>query len=345
MIAVGLVILSLSSAATAEVIVTPVRGYIELDSDSYTCSWGTDNICHPCVNDADVPDEQRLMLAFGVTSPTSRAYGRIAGTVSPFVEIDGVTVTPDLLPSGSFFRVGLYWQDYFVPPACGNGDQPGVTYSIGAVASGSVQRDGVATIDIPKEQASLIAFEISFCNQFVYLGSGCGIAGSATNRWRLHMPQALQAYALDAGDAPPLAPSGMGITVDLLQGPGGTLTVTRGESPPPVGPPLEGAPGYWEVNTDMPAESFSALVDLEFATADLPPGITPEELTATVFDPVAGDWRLLPTTVDAASGTATAMTNQFGVLALATVQAVPTQAVTWSALKAIYSQRPPVADR
>jgi hypothetical protein len=335
-VAAGFAVLQLAVVASAEVVHTPVRGYIELTSGEYYCSWGADNVCHPCVNDADTPDEDRLMVAFGVTGPGYVAYGEISGTVAPFVEIDGVTLTPDLLPVGSFFRSGLYWQDYFVPSACPNGDAPGVVYNIGSLPEGSGQADGTAVLDIPKEDASLIPFSIRFCNEFVYWGVGCGVAGSQTNRWRLHLPQELRAFVVPGGDAPPVVPAGLDIVVDFREGVGGTLSMTHGLGSAPVGESLMGVPGYWEVNTDMPQESFVADVILSFAAADLPPGVQPEELTMVVYDAEAGGWRDLLTVVDPEVGTATATTDRLSVMALAVDPPVELKTRSWGAVKATY---------
>jgi hypothetical protein len=338
--AILLLALPLSARVCAEVVHTPVRGYIELTSGEYFCSWDTDQICHPCVNDADTPDEDRLIVAFGVTAPTYVAYGEIEGTVTPFVEIDGVTLTPDLLPTGSFFRSGVFWRDFFVPANCPNGAEPGVIYTIGSLPEATVQGDGTAEFDIPAAEAGLVPFSFRFCNEFVYWGVGCEIGGSQTQRWRLHLPQELRAFVVPAGDAPPVAPPGLDIVVDLQSGPGGTLTMTRGAGPTPVGEPLVGPPGYWEVNADLAPASFAAEIILGFAVADLPPEITPEELVVLLFDPAVDAWLPLATEIDAAAGLATATTDMFGVLALGAEPSVRAHAASWSTVKGLYATRP-----
>lgn len=318
-------------ATMAEVVHTPVLGDIVLGSASYDCPQGT---CQPCVNDVDFPGDTRLMLAFGTTGPTLDAWGTISGTVAPFVEIDGVQLFPSLLPTGSFFRAGLVWHDFLVPGSCPNGP-PGLTYEVAPSSSATVNGDGSVDIDVPAEAATAaVPFSFRFCNEFVYWGAGCDVAGSSTHRWALHLPAPLHAFEVGPGSAAPIVVAGQDIALTFQEGPGGVFTSTKVDAPAPVGAPLTGPASHWDLRTDMAPGSFTAELTVSFDLLVLPPEVNPAELVLVRFDEALEVWQSLDTILDLSAGTATATTDRFSIFALTTEVPVATASRSWGSIKA-----------
>ena len=126
LIALSLFAATLTGAsARAQIVHTPVFGDIELEIAEIECP-SEPSACFFCVNDVDDPGDHRLIIALGQRLPWIPVWANAQGFVRPFVEIDGVHVPPSLLPTGSFFRSGLYWLDRFIPPSCSGDVPPGV---------------------------------------------------------------------------------------------------------------------------------------------------------------------------------------------------------------------------
>jgi hypothetical protein len=314
----------------------PVYGDIQLSVAQIECPVAN---CMLCVNDVDDPGDHRLMLAFGATTAAQGAWGTVIGTVAPFVEIDGVTLTPDLLPAAAYFSSVFYWRDFPFPPVCANGSPPQVIYQIADRPQQIVSGDGTETIVIPVRDALVVPFEVSFCSQFVSWGAGCDVAGSSERKWRLFLPAPVQAFTIVPGDAPPVEIPDMGIMIDVADGPGGTLSASRIEGAAPFGTPPPGPDGYWDLSTDAPAGSFEAEVAVAFDPATLPDGVSADDLRLVRWSADDGIWQGLATSIDAPSGTATASVVSFGPLALTWESPLAVEAASWGKVKAVYRAR------
>ncbi len=321
--------------APAEVVIEPVMGDVQLDVAEVECSDYPSG-CMLCVNDVDNPGDTRLIVACGQRLPGVATWANVQGTVRPFVVLDGVEVTPSLLPFGSRVRTRLGWLDRAYPPSCPGGVPPGVTYAIGDDPTRTVTGDGEATVEVDAGFGDVIPFTFDVCSQFVWWGVGCDIAGSQSYRWSFLAPEVPRAFALAAGDAEPISLPGDGILLDVLDSPGGAVTITRVDAEPPAGPAFVGAPGYWDVETDMPSGSYSARVELSFDVGTLPAEAEPSELVIAVYDPSRDRWESLETTLDLDLGLAGATTERLSMFIVTMPPAVPVETLSWGSLKATY---------
>lgn len=323
--------LLIPGAAIAQSVHQPVKGFVEVLEQEITCAHP--NACFFCINDEATTGDNRLVVAIGSVLAGVEVSGLVEGVVHPFVEVDGVTLTPPLLPAGAFFRAGVRWSDLPFAPAC-DGTPPGVTYEIGGMPEMTESGDGETTIDIPVEVADGIPFRFTTCSQLIYWGAGCNLSGSSPRSWKLHLPGTLDAFALEAGDAPPIAPAGSDVVVDVIDGPGGLLSVARMAGPSPVGPEVMGPDVHWDLRTDMPTGGFTASLVFTFDPSALPLDVDATDLRVSVLDEALGVWEQLPTEIDEGAGTATAEAERLGVVVLAVPASVPIHETSWGSLKA-----------
>ena len=321
--------------SAADVRISPVMGDIELTSSEVSCPSQPSG-CFLCINDEDTTGDNRLILALGASSPFLVTVGHATGVVRPFVEIDGVRLTPDLLPCGAYFRSGLYWFDRFTPPAC-PGTPPGVTYQIGNMPEVTVTGDGEADFEIPATDAMEVPFDISLCSMFVYWGGGCNISGSSDESWELFVPAAMNAAEVAAGDAAPALLTASSFAIDFLTSPGGVVSVSHVLAEPPVGPGIDHLNGYWDVKSDMTDGSFTASVSFNFDVASLPSHVDPATIAVVIYDDTSDQWTMLATSVDVTAQTATATTNRLHKFALIGDAALPVKPATWGAIKSQYA--------
>jgi hypothetical protein len=330
-----LVLVAIVPPVGAQVRVVPVMGDIELSAGEVSCP-SLPSGCTLCINDEDTTGDNRLIIALGETYPFITTEGYAAGVVRPFVVVDGVRLTPDLLPCDAYFRSGVSWSDDFTPNACG-ATPPGVTYQIGTMPEATVTGDGSAYFTIPATEANEVSFEVSLCSQFFYWGGGCNIGGSSDESWELYVPAAMNALEIPAGDAVPLATPGSDFAVDFSSSPGGVLCVSHVSADPPVAPPIMHLNGYWDVHSDLAPGAFTADVSFGFDANALPPEVEPGAITVAVYDTDSGVWDLLATTVDVDGQTATATTVRLSKFVLIGGMALPAEATSWGAVKARYA--------
>ncbi len=330
----SILLLTNAAVAPAQTLVTPVMGDIELTTSDVSCPSQPSG-CYLCINDEDTTGDNRLILALGASSPFLVTVGHASGVVRPFVMVDGVRLTPDMLPCGAFFRSGLYWFDRFTPPAC-SGTPPNVTYQIGSMPEVTVTGDGTTDIEIPAIDAMEVPFEISLCSMFIYWGGGCGISGSSDESWELFVPAAMNAADVPGGGVPVAMP-GSEFVVALQTGGDGVVSVSHVMDDPPVGSGVEHINGYWDVHSDLTSDTFVANVSFGFDTATLPPDVDPAAITVAIFDESTGNWTALPTVVDVTAETATATTSRLHKFVLLGNAPVPVKQTSWGAIKALYA--------
>lgn len=119
-----------------------------------------------------------------------------------------------------------------------------------------------------------------------------------------------------SGDAPPVAFEKTDVTIDFLSGSGGEVSAYRIDESPGTAhfPHL---PRYWDVDTDMENETFTAQMTFEYDDAEiLAAGLSEENLTIAFFD---STWHSLPTIVDSEFNKATITTNRFGLFAISDI--------------------------
>lgn len=324
---------TIPAAAAAQSIHQPVKGSVDVLEHEITCAHP--NACFFCINDENTTADHRLLVAIGSVLAATEVSGFVEGIVRPFVEIDGVTLTPPLLPTGAFFRSGLRWSDLPFPPSC-DGTSPGVIYRIGDTGDIAESGDGDTTIDIPVAEADAIPFRFTVCSQLIYWGAGCNLSGSSPRSWKLHLPGTFNAFVIAAGDAPPLSPPNGDVVVDVVDGPGGVLTVARMSGAPPVGPVFLGANVHWDLRTDMPPGTHTVSLELAFDPATLPPEVDAGDLQVSVLDETLGTWESFPTTIDEVGGSASAEVDRLGVVALIAPPPVPVLDASWGRLKASF---------
>lgn len=317
-----------------DVVFAPVKGYIHITTLSVECP-SQPVACFTCINDEATTADNRLMIALGETYPAVPTTGSAIGVVMPFVDVDGVRLTPDLLPCGAFFRFGVSWSDLPLATNC-SGALKGVTYQIGPFPEATVSGDGSTQYDLPAEDAIAVPFEFSLCSQFVYWGAGCNVSGSSQHGWKLHTPGELHALQVGPGDSPGAGIAASEFAVDFESSPGGVLSVSRVAGDPPGTPPVPHLNGYWDVHTDMPVGSYVAQVSLNVDPSALPEGVTIAEVKIAAYDPDAGSWDVLPTTPDEAVGVVRANTAQLTKFVLLDSPPVPVEHLSWGAVKAIY---------
>jgi hypothetical protein len=334
--AIGVVaLLAVVPQVHADVRIAPVMGYIELSAGEVSCP-SLPTGCLFCLNDENTTADHRLMLAIGATSPFIVTTGYAAGVIRPFIEIDGVRLTPDLFPCDAYLRCGVFWMDRFTPPACGT-TPPGVTYTIGSMPEVAVTGDGSTHFTIPATEASEVPFEISVCSMFFYWGAGCNVSGSADKAWELLVPAAMNALAVPAGDAAPMQAPGSDFAIDFSSSSGGVLSISHVPADPPVGSAIDHLNGYWDVHSDLAPGTFTAQASFGFNAASLPPSVDPSGIAVAVYYAEMDMWGMLPTTVDVAGQTATATIDRASKFALVAEPALATKNVTWGALKAKFS--------
>lgn len=331
----GLVALAAASPVVAgEVVVTPVLGDVELFTAEIECP-GHSGACFLCVNDVDAPGDHRLMVAVGQAIAFEEVTALVEGVVRPFVEVDGITVGPALLPTNATFRFGFRWRDTPFPPSC-DGVAPHVTYRFGDAGDTTVSGDGTLEVLIPAAEALEVDFRISLCSQFAYFGAGCDVGGSSSSGWQLRLPGPLEVASADPGDADPIDLPDAAMSLDFSTGPGGTVTAVHvATGVAPDAPPYTGLDGYWEPRGSMAAGSFEADVTLEFDPASIPVEVDPEDLVMVVLDD-SGRWEVLATIIDLDAGTAVAGTDRLGTMAIVSGVSVPVGAGSWGALKASF---------
>jgi hypothetical protein len=323
------------TASGQDMILEPVLGQIQMDNDGiWSCQITGSQLCTSCVEDADTPaPNPPLIIAFGTTGLFGWSYGTLSGTIQLALEVDGLTIPPALLPCNSYFtsRIGVGMG--FVPNSpCGT---QGLDYQINSNI-GSFTEGGNHEITIPAEEADLVCFEINFCSVSAHWGAGCNVGGSFNDRWVLHAPGLLNAALVDPGDSGPLSFPTQGVTLDFAQGGGGLVTVLRSELDAPGGSAPSGPSGSWEIRTDMPDGSYSAMVTLEFDPLALPAEIDPAGLMIARYDRAADRWDILASTVDVLAGTVTATTDGLSKFVLAAENVVGVTTTTWGAIKAKY---------
>jgi hypothetical protein len=322
--------------AGADVVITPVKGDIELTSSFVSCPSNPSG-CLLCVNDEDTGHEL-LMVALGGTSAFLVIEGYAEGFVRPVVEIDGVILTPDILPCGAFFRSGIRWLDRFTPPAC-NGTPPGVTFQVAAMPETTVTGDGDLVVDIPATEASVVPFRFSVCSMFVHWGAGCNIAESSSRQWRLIVPAALHAVEVGPGDAAPATVSASDFAIDFSSSDGGALSVSHVPADPPVGPPVDHLSGYWDIHGNFEDGTFLAAVSFGFDANALPPEVDPATIAVLAYDIDSDNWDMLATTVDVTAQTATVTIDRLTKFVLVGGSVLPTETKSWGAIKDLYSVR------
>lgn len=318
----------------ADVLITPVKGNIVLSAGEVSCPSQPSG-CWMCINDEDTTGDNRLIIALGEDYPFVPTLGYAAGVVRPFVEIDGVRITPDILPCGAYFRSGVYWLDRFTPPSC-DGVPPGVTYQIGTMPAVTVTGDGETDFDIPATDAIEVPFEISLCSQFFYWGTGCNVGGSAAHSWKLYVPAAMNAVAVPAGDAAPAAMPASDFAINFSNSTGGAVAVSHVLADPPVGPTIEHLNGYWDVHTDLAPGTFTADVSFGYDPPSLPPDVDPVTIAVAIYNDVTDAWEILATTVDETAQTATATTDRLHKFVLLGGMVLPAENATWGSIKAQY---------
>lgn len=333
---IGLILLVATVPARADVRIAPVMGDFIFTTAEVSCPSQPSG-CYICVNDEDTTGDHRLMLAFGASSPFLVTTGYVAGVVRPFVEIDGVRLTPDLLPCGAYFRSGLFWFDRFTPPAC-DGSPPGVTYQIGSMPEVTVSGDGTTDIEFLATEAMEIPFEISLCSHFFYWGGGCDIAGSGDESWELFVAAPMNAVEVPAGDAPLATASESDFAIDFSNSAGGAVSVSHVLADPPVGPAIDPLNGYWDVHSDLAPGTFTAEVSFGYDAASLPPETDAGAITVVLYNEVLDSWEFLATTVDEVAQTATATTNRLHKFVLLGGMPVPAAKSSWGSLKARYGE-------
>lgn len=334
-ILIGLILLCGTLPARADVRFVPVMGDIVLSVGEVSCPSQPSG-CWLCINDEDTTGDNRLILALGEDYPFVTTTGIAEGVVRPFVVVDGVRLTPDLLPCNAYFRFGIAWSDRFTPNPCGT-TPAGVTYQIGTLPGATVTGDGTAYFTIPATEASEVSFLITLCSQFFYWGGGCGISGSSDESWELYTPAAMNAVDVPAGDAAPLPVPASDFAIDFASSAGGVLMVSHVPADPPVTPAIDHLNGYWDVHSDLVPGSFTAQVSFGFDASALPPEVDPAAITAAVYDTDTESWNFLPTTVDVAGQTATAITDRLWKFVLVGGMTTPTDRASWGAIKAIYA--------
>ena len=334
-LSITLILLAGAPPARALVRVAPVMGYIELSTGEVSCP-SLPTGCTLCINDENTTADNRLVLALGETYPFTTTTGYAAGVVRPFVVVDGVTLTPDLLPCDAYFRFGVGWKDFFTPNPC-SGNPAGVTFRIGSLPEETVTLDGSAYYTIPATEACEVSFEISLCSQFFWWGGGCNISGSSDESWELWIPALMSAVEVSAGDAAPLVVADSDFAIDFAISAGGAVSVSHVPADPPVGPAIEHLNGYWDLHSALAPGTFVAQVSFGFNAATLPPEVDPATITVAVYNEDADMWSMLATTVDVATQMATATTNRFSKFVLIGGGIVPTESASWGAIKALFS--------
>ncbi len=321
-------------SAHAQVSHTPVLGDFEFSELTVSCPANPSG-CFTCVNDADTTGDHRLMLVLGASFPNLVTTGRAEGVLRPFLDIDGVRVTPDLFPCGAVLRAGIQWLDRPLAQTC-DGTPVSVTYQIGNDPEVTVTGDGNTQVLIPADQAHEIPFRFEVCSELVYWGAGCGISGSSMHGFRLDMPGRLDALQVEPGDSEQVAVSSSQFAIDFLSSPGGVVSVSRVQADVPGTPFIEHLNGYWDVHTNMPPDSFTAEVTLDLNAVPLPPEVNPAAVAIAVFDPAEGNWQLLDTRLDLLGGTATATTHRLSKFVVVESEAVPNLRSSWGLLKAAF---------
>jgi hypothetical protein len=331
-----LLVLALCGTASGQdTILEPVLGQIQMDNGGiWSCQITGTQLCSSCVEDADTPGSiPPLIIAFGTTGLSGWSFGTLTGTIQLALEVDGLTIPPALLPCDTYFTSRIGVGAGFVPNSpCG---AQGLDYQINSNI-GSFTEGGNQEITIPAEEGDLVSFEINFCNVSAHWGSGCNVNGSLNDRWVLHAPGVLNAALVDPGDSAPLPFPTQGVTLDFVQGPGGLVTVLRSELDAPRGTPPSGPPGYWEIRTEMPDGSYSAMVTIEFDPAALPPEINPAGLMIARYDRAGDTWEHLASTVDIPAGTVTATSSGLSKFVLTSENVLGVSSATWGAIKARY---------
>lgn len=327
--------LGLAAQVSGQVVHTPVLGEFEFSTLEVDCP-AMPSGCYACINDDQTTADHRLMLALGGTSPNLSTTGLAEGVLRPYVEADGVRVTPDLFPCGAVLRSGIRWFDRLFPQSC-NGAPVALTYEIGSAPEVTVSGDGDAEFLIPAENAMAIPFRFELCSEFVHWGAGCGIAGSSQYGFSLRLPAPLRAIEVTAGDSPAMPVPGGVLSVDFLSSPGGVVSLSRVyDDLPETLPSIPHLNGYWDVHTNMAPGSYTADIVFDLDAASFPPGVNPASVVVGIYDPVAGDWQALATQVDVDAGTATVRTDLLSKFVLVADATVRAERQSWSALKAGY---------
>ncbi len=114
-----------------------------------------------------------------------------------------------------------------------------------------------------------------------------------------------------SGDTPPVTFGNTGVAMDFSSGPGGDVWVYRFDDNPPAADSAT-LPHYWDIITDMPADSFSVTVTFDYNEAEtLAVGISEDELDLAYYDSL---WHPMSSVLDTIANKISATTTHLTLL-------------------------------
>ena len=114
-----------------------------------------------------------------------------------------------------------------------------------------------------------------------------------------------------SGDTPPVTFGNSGVAMDFSFGPGGDVWVYRFDDNPPDADSAT-LPHYWDIITDMPADSFSVTVTFDYNEAEtLAAGISEDELDLAYYDSL---WHPMSSVLDTIANKISATTTHLTLL-------------------------------
>ena len=116
-----------------------------------------------------------------------------------------------------------------------------------------------------------------------------------------------------AGNTDPVSFGNTNVAMDFSSGPGGEVSVYRFDENPPA-TEVTTLPHYWDIVTDMPNDSFSAIVTFNYDELEvLNAGLTEENLVVAFFDSI---WHSIDTAIDIASNKVSINTTHLSLFSI-----------------------------
>jgi hypothetical protein len=258
--------------------------------------------------------------------------GAVELTMRPKAAINGIAVSPALLPAGSWYRVLWTFDEGFGESClpCSNSYATVDMNEYNAVRYG-YSLNNVATLAAATEVN--IRVEICVSGGQVSIGA----MGDSSARWRVYTPGSTDAYGHSGGTSSHTWPDGTGSITVTTGSTGIYLAQVASGDPPLEIYPSKKIPRYWELTTNL--ESVDATLVFAYEPSEIPEGVLETDLVVVTYDSEHERWKALDTLIDDTDHTASVSgLTDFSIFILADkMDPVPTEATSWGRLKSKYA--------